>query len=272
MKTRTKTLIALGLFGYVVRLVLLLISEGSNDIRTWRNFAVAVRHFGLERTYISQPLFNHPPLIALWSVLALNLSERHVLAFAPVFKAPSLLAEIATGVLLIAAWRRRQEPQRAAWAFAAYGLSLSCILISAFHGNTDALYFCFAFASAYLLEADKPLLAGLALATSLNVKVIPVLLLLPLASRCTSWRDLRRFIGGAVVGSLPFLWAILTFSDEGRSHFLSNIFLYHSNLENSRELGRRACGTLGLPRGKEGIAISCREGTRGGHLVRDPRR
>jgi hypothetical protein len=125
MNTRTKTLIALGLSGYWLRLVLVLVSEGSNDIRTWRNFAVAIRHFGLERTYIAQPLFNHPPLIALWNVLALNLSEMQVLGFGPVFKVPSLLAEVATGILLIAAWKRRKDPQRAFMAFAAYGLSLT---------------------------------------------------------------------------------------------------------------------------------------------------
>jgi hypothetical protein len=227
----TEALVVVGAFGYFIRIFLWLVSNGSNDIRTWLGFAQAVDRLGVENTYRTLPLFNHPPLMSLWSWVALRLTDWSGLNFAQAFKLPSLAAEAATGALLVAIWRGRGDEPRARGAFAAYGLSLSCILISSFHGNTDALYFCLALAAAFFLEQGQPFRAGLALAGAVNVKLIPILLVPPLATRCDNWRAMRHFFAGVAVGAVPFLWAIAAFDADARSHFLRNIFLYKSNLE-----------------------------------------
>ena len=224
-------LFAIGLLGYVLRLALWFVSDGSNDIRTWLMFARSIRGAGLEETYHTLPLFNHPPLMGWWSVAALAISDTNVLTFAQAFKLPSLAAECVTGALLIAAWRRRGQEGDAWRAFAAYGAALNCMLVSAHHGNTDAVYACLAFASMYLLEAGRAGSAGLALGAALNVKLIPVVLILPLASRCPRMGDVRRFLAGAALGAIPYLTALAVFAPDARMRFIANIFRYQSNRE-----------------------------------------
>jgi hypothetical protein len=242
----------LALLGYVIRIVIWFLSDGSNDIRTWRLFAQTIREAGLAETYRSQPLFNHPPIMGWWSLVALRIADWNVLTFAQAFKIPSLAAEVGTGLLLFAAWTRRGRSREASRALAAYALALNCILISAFHGNTDAVYFCLAFASAYLLESGRPFAAGAALAAAMNVKLIPVLFVLPLASRCTRWPQLRRFVAGAALGAVPFAIAIAAFTGEQARHFIDNLFRYQSNRENwgvalGVRLGVRFAGRFSAP-------------------------
>jgi hypothetical protein len=114
-------------------------------------------------------------------------------------------------------------------AAAAYALALSSILISGYHGNTDAVYFFLVFAAAYLMEEKRsPLGAGLAMGAALNVKLIPVVAVLPLASRCLRVRDVGRYAAGAAMGAVPFLWAYLSFGPDGRRAFVQALFFYRS--------------------------------------------
>jgi hypothetical protein len=224
-------LLALGALGYVLRLLVWAVSQGSNDIRTWYVFSLNIDLYGLESTYYDQPLFNHPPLMGLWSWLALSWSEASGLAFPLVFKLPSLVAEVVTGIVLFSVYQRRGQTLNACAAFAAYGLSLSCIAISSYHGNTDALYFCLAFLAAVAMERRAPFWAGLLLGAALNVKLIPVLIAVPLASRCVNLREFGRYVAGGLLGVTPFFWVFVTFEDYTRAAFIENLFEYRSNLE-----------------------------------------
>lgn len=224
-------LLALGAVGYLLRLLLWAVSQGSNDIRTWYFFSLNIALNGLEETYYQQPLFNHPPLMGLWSELALVASEMGGLPFPLVFKLPSLVAELVIGLVLFQIYQRRGQTLNACAAFAAYGLSLSCIMISGYHGNTDAIYFCLAFLAAVAMERRAPFWSGLLLGAALNVKLIPVLIAIPLASRCRSWRAFGRYVAGASVGAVPFLWALGSFQEHTRAAFIENLFMYRSNLE-----------------------------------------
>src|SRR5690606_23081591 len=105
---------------------------------------------------------------------------------------------------LLRVYRDRGSELLGSAAFAAYGLSLSCIVISAHHGNTDAIYFFLAFLAAYCMERRAPFWAGVALGAALNVKLIPVLLALPLASSCSNRRDFVRYVLGGSLGAIPF--------------------------------------------------------------------
>ncbi len=75
---------------------------------------------------------------------------------------------------------------------------------------------------------DAALLAGLALGAALNVKLIPLLLVLPLATAARSWQSFGRYALGGFFGCLPYLVALLAFSTTERQSFLHNVFGYRS--------------------------------------------
>jgi len=179
-------------------------SLGSNDIVTWKRCVKEINRHGLGAVYDDDEVFNHPPLMAhvvRWLYVAATSSG---VRFEVVFKAPMLLADLGTAALIYWSWRRRSA-QYAAVAAALFWWSPASILVSAYHGNTDSL--CVALALAALLAADnqRPLLAGLALAASINVKLIPVLLI-PVLYSCTGrWRSAARLTVGLSFGVLPFI-------------------------------------------------------------------
>jgi hypothetical protein len=218
--------------GFALRLALLFFTFGSNDLGAWYWFAEAIAEDGLERTYLERIDFNHPPLMGLLSVLLLGISDVTGLPFRSVFKVPSVVAEAVTAWLLYRIWSERSGPVAGLRAAAAYALALSPIMISGYHGNTDALYFCLALAAAYLMESRRaPFWAGLAMAGALNVKLIPVVAVLPLWSRCTRLRCAGWYAAGVVVGALPCLWVVAAFGADARRAFLEHLLLYRSNLE-----------------------------------------
>lgn len=220
------------LFGFGLRLALLFVTLGTNDVATWLRFARYVAQYGLEHTYLVQPRFIHPPLMGLLSVLLLRVSDATGVPFSWLLKMPPVAAEAVTAWLLHRIWSERSGPVAGQRAAAAYALALSPIMISGYHGNTDSIYFCLTLAAAYLMESKRaPFWAGLAMAGALNVKLIPVVVVLPLWSRCTSVRDAGRYAAGGVLGAVPFLWAVATFGSDARRAFLERLLLYRSNLE-----------------------------------------
>ena len=65
------------------------------------------------------------------------------------------------------------------------------ILVSGYHGNTDAVYAMLSLLAVYLLQdRNRPLLAGLALGLAINIKLIPVLLIPPLVLAAQSIREM----------------------------------------------------------------------------------
>jgi len=225
-------LLAAGLAGYALRLVLGLVAEGTNDIRAWELFAHEVLARGLEDTYLVRLLFNHPPLMGLWAATALRLAQTTGVRFAVVFKLPGLAGEVGTGLLLWIIWARRGSEARGRRAFAAYGLALASILISGYHGNTDPLYWFFGLLAMYLAQTrEAPFLAGVALGAALDVNLIPVLLVVPLATQLGSVRALARCAAGGTLALAPYWLALLTFSPPGVRALVRNLGGYRSNLE-----------------------------------------
>ncbi len=226
---RMALLVGLGLSGFIARFWLAWVSEGSNDIRTWLYFGRIINEHGLGKAYVLEGGLNHPPLMSLWAAKVAQVAGDSTLDFARLFKMPSLLAEVITAVLLFFSFRARRDNLRGCAAFALYALALGNALISSFHGNTDSLYFAFGFAAVYLIQARrKGFLAGLMLALALNVKLIPILLVLPLAAACRSRRVLLRYAAGLSLALVPFGLALATFSANERSHFIANVFGYNS--------------------------------------------
>jgi hypothetical protein len=205
------------------------LSTGSNDIRHWRFFAKRVSDYGLGSTYVTVPLFNHPPMMGLVASLTWKVSWALGLPFPQTFKVWPLAAELGIAYLLFSIWSRRGEPDRAAFACAAYGCALVCILISGFHGNVDPVLWFLLLASCYFLESHRaPFRAGLCLGAALEIKLIPVLVVLPLAATCRDLREFRRFCAGAIVALIPFGLPLLWLSPVERVAFFYKIFGYKS--------------------------------------------
>jgi hypothetical protein len=221
-----------GCAGLLARVGLWWVSEGTNDIRTFARFAQFIDAHGLGGTYLRDPWFNHPPLMGLWAQAALHLAPHIGLTFARCFKLLGMMGDLGSALLLIAIWRRRALPDHAARAFAAYACSLVAILISGYHGNTDCLYWFLILAAVYLQQDRKaPLWAGLVLGAALNVKLIPVLVVLPLAAGLRSLRALFRYGVGLGLALVPFAWFVISLGPRQQAAFILNVFGYTSYQE-----------------------------------------
>ena len=110
-----------------------------------------------------------------------------------------------------------------------YAWSLDAILVSGYHCNTDPIYAFFCLLCAYLLQNKRcHFLAGLALAAAINVKLTPVLLILPLLLWHRSWRSASKFVLGLAVGALPFVPVLVL----AGKPFYANAIAYKSNPDN----------------------------------------
>jgi hypothetical protein len=220
--------IFLGLTGLAARIILSWFSYGTNDVTTWLRFAQSITDSGIVNLYHSDRLFNHPPLAGyLVTGLAL-LAEQTGIAAPFLLRLPGILCELLTALILWRVWSERKDLARAGAAVAGFGLSLISILISGYHGNTDCIYAFLIFASVYLLEArGAALLSGIALGCATNVKIIPLLLLVPIISRCKTRGSVMKFSAGFAVMLLPLLFAYLAVGGD----FIRNVFGYNSQLD-----------------------------------------
>ena len=231
MRGRERTLLALAALGFASRFLLAALSRGSNDAAFWEEFAWQISQFGIRSLYDNEPYFTHPPLMGGWAFLSFQLAEATWLRFPVLLKLPALLGDLGTAGLLWHVWRERSGgalgvPWRV-WAVLGFAWNLDAILISGFHGNTDSLCAMFCF-WAFLLQAERrPLGAGLALAATLNVKLLPVLCVPLLLLQQRTWRDASRFSLGLSAGILPYLPFLAT----SAGSMLGRMLAYASNPE-----------------------------------------
>jgi len=222
----------IGGLGFVARGVLWFLSEGTNDIRTWQRFANTIRIYGLGATYTYDPLFNHPPLMGMLAHATSLGAVRYGFRFALAFKLYGMLADFGSALLLVHIWRRRGLRDHAALAFAGYGWALSTLLVSGYHGNTDPVYWFLVLCSVYFLQDRRaPFAAGLIMGAALEVKLIPMLVVLPLAACCRDWKSLVRYGVGIGIALIPFAWIVLNLSAVDRASFARNVFGYTSYRE-----------------------------------------
>lgn len=188
----------------VVRLVVVWVSAGSNDVVLWSRIADAVNDLGLIEAYRLQPELNHPPGPTLFMAWARALSEATAIPFTWLVKIPALAADALAAVLVYRVWSGRAGVALARRVTLAYLWCPAVIWLSAFHGNTDALYGV-ALATAAVLALRRPALAGLALAVAVNVKLLPIVCGPALLAVQRSWQAARRHLLAAGVAVVPFL-------------------------------------------------------------------
>jgi len=197
--------LALVALGIAARAVLACFSWGTHDVDVWLSFGRQISERGVIALYHADPSFNHPPLMGCFAAFALWLSRGMEVPFPLLFKIPSILADAMTCALL---WKIGL-PRVGPWIAAIFAWDLNSILVSAHHCNTDSIYVMLCLASVYLIESrGAHLLGGLLLGAAINVKLIPVVLLIPMFALCRDRKSLMRFSAGLAIGSISF-WPVL---------------------------------------------------------------
>ena len=225
--------IALIVLGIIIRVLLAIVSVGTDDAVTWMRFGDEIRQHGLLQTYVLDHEFNHPAIGGYWAALCATVAgghanARHDSIFTIVFKIAPILGDCLGIWLLYRIWLPLRGRAFALLIAAMFSLSLNAIVVSGFHCNTDSLLIALAMLALYFVQSKpRPMLAGLALAAAINVKLIPVLLIPVLLLQMRSWKAAGLFLCGLGVGVLPFLPALLRV----RGAFVSNVMQYNSMID-----------------------------------------
>jgi Glycosyltransferase family 87 len=223
-----RLLIAATVGGFLVRLALVAVSLGSNDIFTWELFGRWIARRGLLDLYAQNPTFNHPPLPGYYSAAAIGLADGLHVPFAIVFKLPIVCCDAFAAYLLFKLWSRRRD-ELIGWKGAAmYAWGLTPILVSSYHGNTDSVAAAAWLLSVYLAtERRADFAAGLALAAAINVKLIPILGIPAAFAHYRSSKRATRFLDGLALGLLPFVPVVISVGPA----FYRNAIAYNSSLD-----------------------------------------
>ncbi|MBC8105200.1 MAG: DUF2029 domain-containing protein [Anaerolineae bacterium] len=217
-----KILIAFAACGLLARVVLASVSTGSYDAILWRQFASQISERGLLDLYRSNPHFNHPPIPGWWAASSLAVSNTIGLRFELIFKLPMIASDAVVCVLLWRIWAKRRSTVFAAAVVAAYAWNLDALLLSAYHCDTDSIYAMLALLAVYLVEEKRAhLLGGLALGAAINVKLIPIVLIIPMLGGYRDPRSAARFLAGLAIGAVPFLVPIISAGGDFIAHAMS---------------------------------------------------
>lgn len=232
-------------------------SRGTNDIETWYRFSNLVTNFGVLKTYELDRWFNHPPIMGWYAAAVLAAANHFAANFVWVFKVVPILASTATVMLVHRAGRL------SLLHLGLFAINPTDVLISAYHGNTDPICVLFCVAAVLLADRERPAWSGLALGAALNIKLIPVVLIAPLALSLKP-RQLLWF--GAALGLcvLPYVpvylgpWAAFE-----RNALLYNSFpcmwgmgLFTSALNGRLAYWASACASYSVEYGKPFIMTS----------------
>jgi hypothetical protein len=193
--------------GLLLRTVVVFLSDGSNDIRAWSDFASFVARGGVCACYSEVAACNHPPLSLLSSVGVRQVAFLSQVSFSIVFKGISLFAELITMVCLYRFLGSTTSTRKHLLLLAAYAFSPLPILITAFHGNTDAVVLAGLFLAVYLRFRDRPSFGSALVGFALNVKLIPILwvpmFLIQSVRRDRSFRDFLVCVVCLLVAAAP---------------------------------------------------------------------
>ena len=179
--------------GALLRLLLVVFSDGSNDVGLVEAHARAVAEGGLTGAYRSSPLVNHPPPALLLFRGALAFSEWSGLAFPVVWRMPFAACDLLTAWLLLQCLR--PNPLRYVLV-AAYWLSPVSVILSSFHGNTDTTLAIVTLGCVLLTRAERSFWVGALLGLGLWIK-LPIVLIAPLVLAAAPPEGRLRLIAGA---------------------------------------------------------------------------
>lgn len=201
--------VAVALLAMVVKAVIALVTLGTNDSIAFYQFAKALETHGLAWLYQHSALFNHPPLVGyfLQGLAWLDhqpFFQQNGLTFPFLLRFPGIVADFL--VVLLVLWLAREYPRYRPphWAMLLFAASPVSIMVTGFHGNTDSILVLLLVLASIMAACHRPLLCGVFLALSCQVKIIP-LLLVPIFF--FFWMERRRwqlFSASFVLSSLIF--------------------------------------------------------------------
>ena len=175
-------ILAAALVALALKLTIACNTFGTNDVVTFYQFAKSLHEYGLEWTYQHSISFNHPPLTA-WYLRAIYYLDHqsffrdHGIAFPFLIRLPGILADLVVVLALLWIARNDKRMRIPSWALLLFALSPVSFMITGFHGNTDPVMVMFLVLAAISVLRNKPILAGLFLALSCQIKIIPFLFL-----------------------------------------------------------------------------------------------
>jgi hypothetical protein len=209
--------IALIVLGLIVRVALAYVSWGSSDASIFLKYAREVHENGLLWTYHHDKGFNHPPLPGYYIELIYRITnpvgmehpELRRMGFGTfpfIFKMPDVVADAVICWLLYKILRPRRGASFAAITAVCFAWSLDSVLLTGHECNTDPIYLMFMLLGLWLIEdRQSDFFGGVAMAVAINVKLLPVLFLIPLVATYRGPRNALRFLGGLAIGIPPFI-------------------------------------------------------------------
>jgi hypothetical protein len=214
----TRAFAAALIAGFALRVLLLVSSVGTNDAEYVTRWGYAAAKNGIAASYRLSPLINHPPLSLTLMAAASKLADATKLQTYQTFRAFQVLADAVTATMLFLLGRRLQRGAELAVLFL---LTPAVMFISAFHCNSDATMVAFLVAAVYFMATDRPMWSGAFLAASINIKIVP-LLLVPMFIVAAGRRRAQFLAALAAILAAGFVPAVVS----GGPVVLTNIFLY----------------------------------------------
>jgi hypothetical protein len=208
---RTRLIVGFGLIALLLKLVIARNTFGSTDSVVFYTFAKSLSSDGLEWTYRHSNLFNHPPLTAYYLQFIFYLDHQAFFqangwTFPVLLRLPGILADFVVLLVILEIPKKHPEVIIPDWALVLLAFSPVSLMVSGFHGNTDPIMVMFLVLAAYMCLRDKPVLAGLLLALSSQIKIIS-LLFFPIFFFFWYHRNVGVRFSLAFVCSLLLLWA-----------------------------------------------------------------
>lgn len=185
--------------GGVLRLYLVLFTEGTYDVAIWQRHSTDVQERGLIGAYYADPSANHPPFISEAGALLLRAAQASGIPFRILLRLPMALLDGGTLLLLLALF----EASR--WRFIAavcYWLNPLAIIFSSYHGNTDSAVAFFLLLSVWLLSRAKTIAGAIALGSIFWIKLPGVLAIPALFFFVKSWKQRLLFLFVAGITAL----------------------------------------------------------------------
>lgn len=154
---------------------------GTNDVLSFYQFGAALQKHGLEWTYAHDLSFNHPPVIAwflvgIYKASHMPLLQENRLTFPLLLRFPGIVADLTT-VLTVFHISQSLQRKVPTWALLLFALSPVSLMITGFHGNTDPIMTMFFTLAVLAAVRARPILCGLFLGLSCQIKIIPLLFL-----------------------------------------------------------------------------------------------
>jgi hypothetical protein len=178
---QTHLIVGIAVLATALKLFIAFSTLGTNDVAAFYQFEKSIGAHGLTWTYEHSVLFNHPPLVGYFLLGLARLDQHQTvqqmgLTFPFLLRIPGIVADFCVVLALLWTGRLYPELRPPTWAMLLFAASPVSVMVTGFHGNTDAVMVLFLVLSTLAAARKQPVLAGVLLALSCQIKIIPILL------------------------------------------------------------------------------------------------